>query len=142
MDTGARAELATQLTFDEGMKPKPYHCTAGKLTIGVGRNLDDVGVSGPEARFMLENDIRRVEKDLGWSLPWWSSLPPSCQQGLANMCFNLGVSGLLKFKRMIQALQSGDYEAAATEALDSLWARQVGERAERIAQQFRDGGTT
>ncbi len=125
--------ITADLKRDEGLRLKPYRCSAGKLTIGYGRNLDDVGITGIEADILLDYDIRRTYADLDRALPWWRGLPAPWQRGLLNMAFNLGLTRLLTFKRMLAALQAGDGGRAAAEALDSKWAVQVGERAQRIA---------
>lgn len=130
--------LTKQLIIDEGMRLKPYRDTVGKLTIGVGRNLDDNGISEDEALVMLKNDIDQAFDELS-QFDWFNSLKPVKQDALVNMCFNLGLPRLLSFKRMIAALESGDYQTAADEALDSKWAVQVGERANRIAEVIRNG---
>lgn len=127
------------LEQDEGFKPKPYRCSAGKLTIGYGRNLEDKGLSQEEAHHLLHEDIRDAIKFLDQQLPWWKSLDGEArQEALVNMAFNLG-GRLLGFKKMLAALKSKDYERAADEALDSKWAGQVGQRAQRIARAFREG---
>lgn len=130
--------LTKQLIHDEGMRLKPYRDTVGKLTIGVGRNLDDNGISEDEALVMLKNDIDQAFDELS-QFDWFNSLKPVKQDALVNMCFNLGLPRLLSFKRMIAALEVGDYQTAADEALDSKWAVQVGERANRIAEVIRNG---
>lgn len=126
------------LERDEGLRLKPYRDSIGKLTIGVGRNLDDKGISKEEAREMLETDIWDAVKDLDRNIPWWKDTPEPQQRGLINMCFNLGWPRLSKFTKMLDALKAGDGEKAAVEALDSNWAKQVGARAERIAKLFGD----
>lgn len=131
--------LTAELIVDEAMKLKPYHCTAGKLTIGVGRNLDDVGISPDEARYLLKNDIQRVCGELDAALPWWGKLSERRQRVLANMAFNLGIKGLLGFKNTLAAMQQGRYEDAANGMLASLWAKQVGNRAVRLAKMMREG---
>lgn len=128
--------LIADLIRDEGLKLKPYRDTVGKLTIGVGRNLDDVGISEDEARDLLANDINTVHRELYKHVRWWSQMPEPARRGLANMCFNLGWPRLSQFKNMLRALQAGEYEIAAAEALDSKWAKQVGPRAERIANLY------
>jgi len=133
------ATLRADLIRDEGEHFKPYRCPAGKLTIGVGRNLDDVGITLAESRFMLETNITLVVEQLDRALPWWRSLSEAQQRALLNMGFNLGLPRLLGFKRMLAALQQGDYEIAAAQALDSTWAKQVGDRAQRIAALIREG---
>lgn len=137
MDVG---KLKAHLVRDEALKLKPYRCSAGKLSIGVGRNLDDVGISEAEAMFLLGTDIAGVLADLDRNLPGWRNLPEAVRLAIANMCFNMGWPRLALFKGMWAALDAGDWDKAADEALDSLWARQVGARAVRIADLIRSAG--
>ena len=132
-------KLKAELIRDEGLRSKPYRCTAGKLTIGVGRNLDDVGLIAEEAKYLLKTDIDRAMDDLDRNVPWWRSMTDARRRALVNMCFNLGWPRLEGFKNMLAHLQAGDFARAAAEALDSRWARQVGERSERIAALIREG---
>jgi len=122
---------------DEGLRLKPYKDSVGKLSIGYGRNLDDIGITEEEAEILLAHDLYNAMQGLDHALPWWRNLDALKQRGLWNMAFNLGVPRLLKFKKMLAALQRGDWSAAADEALDSRWATQVGDRAKRIAELFR-----
>lgn len=133
------AQLARQLTRDEGVRLKPYKDSVGKTTIGIGRNLDDVGISAEEAQTLLDNDIARSAADVEKFLPWATTLDPARWGALINAAFNMGIGGLLQFKHALEALRNGDYEQAATEFLDSKWAQQVGPRAVRLAQQIRSG---
>ena len=126
-------ELTRWLEHHEGVKLKPYYCTGGKLTIGVGRNLEDVGISRSEAQFMLENDIIRVMKQMDESIPIWRDQSPVRQLVLLDMAFNLGVFGLTKFQNTLAFIEAGDYDAAAEEMLNSRWAEQVGARAMNLA---------
>jgi len=130
-------DLIAQLRRDEGVEKFPYRDTVGKLTIGVGRNLDDVGLSDPEIDFLLQNDIDTATAKLNQSYPWFSALDAVRQAVLINMTFNLG--SIHAFPRMRALVEAGDYEGAAGEMLDSLWARQVGSRAQRLSQQMRTG---
>lgn len=129
-------DIIEDLKVDEGFRSKPYLCTAGANTIGFGRNLDALGISEEEAEHMLRNDVARVEHELDKAYPWWVKCPGSVRRGITNMAFNLGISRLGGFKRMIACLQAGDYRGASVAALDSKWADQVGDRAVRIAAQF------
>lgn len=134
-----RKRLAAQLHIDEDKRSKPYRCSAGKLTIGVGRNLEDRGLSEDEIAHLLSNDIDLVEKELDRRVPWWRELSPARQNVLANMAFNLGVPRLLKFVKALDHMRARRFGAAADEMLDSTWARQVGDRAERLAVLMRKG---
>lgn len=121
----------------EGFRAHPYRCPAGKLTVGYGRNLDDNGINEPEATLLLVNDLRRSQKLLAAKLPFWGELSPARQSVLLDMCFNMGLSALLQFKRLLAALERQDWESAAREMQDSRWYRQVGSRAERLCEIMR-----
>lgn len=111
----------------EGLRLKPYRDTVGKLTIGVGRNLDDKGITEQEATYLLRHDIDETWNALG-KIPAFKSLSRQRQAALVDMAFNLGIAGLMGFKRMWAALEAGDFETAAAEMLDSKWAKQVGDQ--------------
>lgn len=133
--------LKKQLTIHEARVATPYQDTVGKWTWGVGRNLDDVGLSkeeilcllskGKEAAMdlCLSNDIERVYKDLDTYLHGWDTHGQPRAGVLANMCFNLGIRGLLAFTNTLRLYQAGDYEGTARAMYASKWNRQVGRRA-------------
>lgn len=118
----------------EGLRLKPYRCTAGKLTIGYGRNIEDNGITEAEASFLLGNDIQACEKDCSRALPWLKKLDETRRGVIVELCFNMGLKKLQGFKKMLVACECGDYNTAAAEMLNSLWARQVGERAKTLAE--------
>lgn len=122
----------------EGYNSHPYLDSVGKVTIGFGRNLDANGVSLDEAEHMLKNDLDHTLGQLWSRLPWFASQPESIKDALTNMAFNLGFEGLLEFKDMIEAIIAKNYTKAAQEALDSKWAKQVGQRAKDIAVMIRE----
>jgi len=154
-----RAALTDELVRDEGEKFRVYRCTADKRTVGVGRNLDDVGISKAEtaalgitlasvckngvtqaqSRALLANDIDACERQLDAKLPWWRTLNGVRQRVLLNMCFNLGIRRLLGFRNTLAKMERGDFDGAAAGMLASLWARQVGPRAERLALMMEKG---
>ena len=129
--------VAADLRVDEDKRLKLYRCTKGKLSIGVGRNLEDCGISDDEAEYMLSNDLRRCVVELDRAMPWWRDLSVSQQRGLLNMAFNMGLPKLQEFKLMLKALKAHDGQTAAAQALNSLWSKQVGARANRVAQLLR-----
>lgn len=131
--------LKDQLIRDEGTRLKPYTDSTGHLTIGFGRNLTQVGISLAEAELLLDHDIQRTVADVLAALPWTTGLDPARRDALVNMAFNLGISGLLGFHKMLTACQAGDWATAALEALNSDWARQVGPRAYRLSRQLETG---
>jgi len=130
-------KLKLQLIKHEGLRLKPYRDSVGILSIGVGRNLDDVGISEDEAMVLLGNDIIGVFDDLDRECQWWRQMSETRQLVLADMCFNLGISRLLGFKNTLAAMQEGRWDDAAKEMLDSKWAKQVGKRAITLADMMK-----
>lgn len=126
--------LTADLIRHEGLKLKPYRCTAGKLTLGVGRNLEDVGITREEALSLLANDLARVTRELDVAHPWWRKLDEPRARALVNLTFNVGINRLAGFKKFLAALERGDYVTAGAEMLDSKWAGQVGGRATELAE--------
>ena len=102
-------------------------------------NLEDKGITKEEAEFLLMNDIISTEIVLQNLAPWYEELDQIRKEAILNMAFNMGVYGLMGFKKMIQALKEKDYDRAAVESLDSKWAMQVGPRAKELALQIKTG---
>lgn len=137
-----RDKLAAQLKIDEGCVPHAYMDSLGYLTIGVGRLIDKSKggkLSDDEILYLLNNDINEVEAELDKRLPWWKRMSEARQNVLANMRFNLGMQGLLGFRNTLKAMEEGRYEDAADGMLASKWAKQVGDRAKRLADIMRKG---
>ena len=134
-----REKLIDLIIYHEGLELKPYKCTAGHLTIGIGRNLDDRGITEDEARFLCQNDVDIVEQELARKFPFIVGLDDVRIRVLLDMAFNLGVHRLSAFSNMWAALEEGDYKQAAVEMLDSRWARQVGRRATNLSQMMETG---
>ena len=117
----------------------PYRCTANKLTLGWGRNIEQRGISEDEALLMLKNDIRDSERELMSGFGFFARLDEVRQAALTDMHFNMGFARLSKFKNMIAAFYREDYGAAADEAKNSNWYLQVGDRAREIVAMIRTG---
>ena len=136
-------QLKTQLRRDEGVRTKPYDDEGlpirGKVTIGVGRNLTDVGLYPDEIDYLLDNDLARRIAALQSALPWTLNLDDARKGVLLNMAFNMGINGLLEFRNMLKLVQSGDYVGAAQAMLDSEWDKEVGDRAHRLSLQMESG---
>ena len=140
MEATLLERIKEQLVRHEGLRLKPYRCTAGKLTIGIGRNLDDCGISQTEAYVLLENDIHICEKQLLEEIPEiYNALDEVRKSVLLNMCFNLGIGGLLEFNNTLAFIAAGDWERAANGMLASKWAKQVGRRAIELSELMRKG---
>jgi lysozyme len=131
--------LIEQLKRHEGLRLKPYKCTADKLTIGVGRNLEDVGISEEEAEMLLQNDIQEAKYQLLTAFPWLKDLDEVRFSALINFTFNVGIGTVGKFVNAMALLKAGSYDMAADEFLNSRWAKQVGQRAIEVTDQIRTG---
>ncbi len=139
MTDATRDRLGLQLALHEGLRLKPYKDTVGKLTIGYGRNLDDVGISRGEAVILLDADMARAESDVLRLFPWVATLDEARQAVLVNMAFNMGIRGLSSFVLTLDAVKHGRYTEAADRMLESKWATQVGHRAVELSEQMRTG---
>ena len=126
------------LQLHEGYRRHPYTCSAGKLTVGYGRNLDDVGIDQEEAEWLLERDIERARAALRLE-PYWLDLGEVRQAVLLDMAVNMGWPRLQTFQRMRQALRMSEYHRAAAEMVDSAWYEQVGQRSRRLVEMMRTG---
>jgi lysozyme len=121
----------------EGLRLEPYRDTVGKLTVGVGRNLDDIGISHDEAMLMLDNDIHRAYTSLE-VYSWFAGLSEARKAAMLNLCFNLGPTRLAGFVKFLKAMAVSDWVAAANELQSSKWRRQVGRRADEIMDLIKD----
>jgi lysozyme len=123
---------------NEGLRLKPYQCSAGKLTIGYGRNIEDNGISLDEAEFLLSSDIRSVTEEIRRLIPDFDSLELPQKTALIDMGFNLGITRLSKFKKMLVAINVRDFKTAAMEMLDSNYANQLPNRSSKNAELIQD----
>lgn len=135
-----RHQLKSLLIHYEGKVPHAYQDHLGYWTIGVGRLIDERkggGLSDAEVDYLLENDIDNVVSQLEHTIPNWDDLPDRVQIALASMAFQMGVSGLFGFRRMLGHIEQKNWTEAAREALSSKWASQTPSRAEDIAEMIR-----
>lgn len=140
-------QLTQQLKREEGeVKENGRHVAyedhLGYLTIGIGRLIDrrkGGGISDDEAEMLLANDIHTVQFALQSRIPWMGTLGSARKAALINMAFQLGVGGLMQFKKSLAHMEAGNYAWAATEFLNSRWAKQTPERAKRVTRQIETG---
>ena len=139
MKAATRGRLRDSLKLHEGLRLKPYKDSVGKLTIGYGRNLDDVGIRVNEAAYMLEGDIDVAEQGLLIHFSWMETLDDVRLAVLVEMAYNLGIPRLSGFKNTLAAVHDGEFDDAAVGMLASKWAEQVGQRALTLAERMRTG---
>lgn len=132
-------QLRALLRRHEGVRHLPYLDSVGKITIGVGRNLSDRGLNQDEVSLLFETDVNLAATILDSLFADWHSYPRPVRHGLLSMAFNLGGPRLMRFKKMRAALEKNDFETAALEAENSLWAKQLPARSTEIAAMFRQG---
>ena len=136
------SKLTEMLRRHEGVETHAYKCTAGKITIGVGRNIDPaggIGLSDDEIEYLLENDIARCAEELGREFPWFSGLDDVRRDAIINLCFNIGITSLRNFVMANGAMARDDYDEASAQYYQSKWAGQVGNRAKEICAMIRTG---
>lgn len=131
-------DLFAQLIRHEGERLFPYVDTVGKITIGVGRNLTDRGISQATSRQMLEEDVDEAVADLA-TFPWFARLDAVRQRVVIDMRFNLGPARFRSFKQTLAAIAAGQYQKAGTLMLQSRWATQVKGRAVTLARMLATG---
>ena len=132
-------DLISCIKADEGFRAFPYRDTMGKTTIGYGRNLSDKGISNTEANVLLDNDINECKLEL-IHFDWYNQLDKVRQEVIIELCFNIGLGSLLKFTTMIGLIEKKAYQDAATDLLNSLWAKEVGvTRSHNMTQRLSTG---
>jgi lysozyme len=147
------AALRRELERDEGRKLTPYRDTLGNYTVGIGHLLRpwemptfvETGsgkilktLSEAECDALLTEDIADAEHGLTRIMPLWRELDDGRQRACLNLAFNLG-NRLAQFTRFLDAMSDEHWLLAASELKHSMWSRQVGTRADRIAAMIRDG---
>lgn len=141
--------LKAQLRIDEAVRRRRYQDTKGKTTIGVGHNIDadphypytpaDEPLNDQQIDGLLNRDIAAAVGVLDEYANWWRAMEEPRQRVLANMCFNMGWTKLSGFVNTLKAMHFSDYVEAAAGMRASLWATQVGDRAERLAKIMETG---
>lgn len=153
-------EIKQRLAVHEGFRSKPYRCTANKLTIGIGRNIEDrpfteeelrlvdkdymtKGITKAQAFAILARDVMQFDFELRQNIPFYERLDDERQYALLDMAFNMGIGnnkkGLLSFKKMLRYIGTGFYKQAAVECLNSKYGRELPTRAGRIARTIETG---
>jgi len=134
--------IIEMLRKHEGVETHAYVDSVGKITLGVGRNIDKnggIGLSTDEIDYLLANDVERVEAELLAAFNWYKMLGDARKDAIMDMCFNMGLPRFKKFKKALAGMAKGDYKTAAIEFLDSRWANQVGQRAITVTDIIRSG---
>lgn len=137
--------LIDHLIREEGYRRSAYADHLGYLTIGIGRMIDGRlggGITPDEAKYLLANDIKRVEDNLDVYIPWWRTLDQARRLVLTSMAFQMGVNGLLKFTNTLADVQAGRYADASVRMMQSKWAKQTPKRAARLARVMETGDLT
>jgi lysozyme len=131
--------LEAQLEIDEGKRNKMYLDSKGIPTIGIGHNLRDNPISDMAVRVIFEDDVANAEADARKLFPCFDDLTTARKAVIINMMFNMGYETFSQFHHTIEMINSGNYDAAASGMLQSAWANQVGQRANRLADAMRNG---
>lgn len=128
------SDLLESVKMNEGFEPKPYEDTQGILTFGYGLTW----IKESEAEHILKMRLAEIEKSLLDRNSFLKNEPMALVNVLTEMEYQLGRTGLMGFTKMWGALITGDYKTAASEGMDSLWAKQTPHRAKRLMTIVRD----
>lgn len=139
MKTTLSDKLIEEMMFHEGFRKNVYKDTVGKQTIGYGWNIDDTPIYREVAELQLRMKLAECEKELERELDFYPNLTLARKEVLINMCFNLGLAGLLGFTNTLRLMRASNHEKAAEQMLRSLWAQQVGKRAQFLAAKYAKG---
>ena len=126
----------------EGVETHAYKCSASKITVGVGRNIDPeggLGLSEDEVDYLLQNDIKRIISELDFQYDWFHNLNEARKDAMIDISFNLGQTRLRKFEKALTAMSQNNWDKAADEFMDSKWSNQVGNRAKELTAIIRIG---
>ena len=129
--------LLNQIKKHEGFRSTVYECTEGYETIGYGFAIKDLKLDEDIAEMILVRKIADLVARIKQTFPWTKDAPEEIQDVVADMCYQLGVSGFSKFKKTIYYLETEQYEEASVEMLDSLWAKQTPNRAKELSEEVR-----
>ena len=129
--------LIKQIKKHEGFRSTVYECTEGYETIGYGFAIKDLKLDEDIAEMILVRKIADLVARIKQTFPWTKDAPEEIQDVVADMCYQLGVSGFSKFKKTIYYLETEQYEEASVEMLDSLWAKQTPNRAKELSEEVR-----
>ena len=128
--------LIERIGVNEGFRSKPYKCSEGVWTIGHGMTW----ITEEESLSILTGRITELHLQLSEDLGWYKDMPPEVKGVIIEMCYQMGFAGFCKFKKAISNMQDKNWKEAANEMLDSLWAKQTPERANRLADIVREHG--
>ena len=129
--------LIKQIKKHEGFRSTVYQCTEGYDTIGYGFAIKDLFLDKDIAELILIRNLAVLVERIKKTFPWINDAPEEVQDVVANMCYQLGISGFSKFKKTIYLIETEQYEEASVEMLDSLWAKQTPSRAKELSEELR-----
>lgn len=127
-------KLLNRVARNEGFRAKPYKDSVGKWTVGHGWCLEDRPITHAESLWFLNGRLKKLEATLAARYTFWAKLSNVRRGVLIEMSYQLGVTGLSKFKKMLSAIRSQKYSLASQEGLTSKWAIQTPLRAKRLMQ--------
>ena len=135
MATVVRETLVEDIKKEEGYRSSVYLDTLDKPTIGYGFLIDTLELQEDICELILMRKLEKLIKNIKFNFKWFDDMPDKVQDVIINMCYQLGVSGVSKFKKTIQFIKNKQWDRASVEMLDSKWAReQTPQRAKRLSE--------
>jgi len=131
-------DLLEKIKHHEGFVEHVYDDSLGIPTIGYGFAIKDLVLDEDIAEDILVRKLEKLKRNACSRFNWLEDMPQEVQEVILNMCYQLGVTGVSKFRKAISALQEGEWNEAADEMLDSLWAKQTPNRAKELSNIVRN----
>ena len=126
-------DLLERIKHHEGYRKSVYKCTEGYDTIGYGFAIKDLEMDEDIAEEILIRKVEKLIKRVRSRFDWLDSVPHAVQGVLVEMSYQMGLSGVCKFKKALHAMQMLQWKLAAKELLDSRWAKQTPNRAKELS---------
>jgi len=130
-------ELLNSIRKHEGFRSKCYSDTLGFDTIGYGFAIKDLVLDEDICNIILQRKLESLIRSIEFKFKWYADLPNAVKDVVIEMCYQLGVNGVSKFKKTIEHLKCEEWELAADEMLDSKWAVQTPNRAKALSDRIR-----
>tara|TARA_R110002020_G_scaffold72318_2_gene186171 strand:- start:558 stop:962 length:405 start_codon:yes stop_codon:yes gene_type:complete len=131
-------KLIDSIKLHEGYVSKVYKDSVGIDTIGYGFAIKDLNLAEDICHIILQRKIESLEERINKRFDWYKNMPQPIKDVVAEMCYQMGVTGVSKFKKTIGFLKNKQWRKASVEMLDSRWANQTPGRANELSERVKE----
>ena len=130
-------DLFKRIKHHEGYRPEVYNCSEGYPTIGIGFTIKDLYLDEDIADMILDRKLIKLIKRVRDKFDWLDDVPHEVQGVLVEMAYQMGLSGVCKFKNALKYMEHQNWERAADEMLMSRWHKQTPNRCKELSNIIR-----